>query len=113
MTESAGTPHSVLIVLVCALVTLFTRAAPFVLFPEKKELPRAVKYLGKVLQGAVMGMLLVYCFRNTSVLSASHGLPEAIAALVTVGLYLWRKSILLPVGAGTVVYMALVQYVFT
>ena len=102
-----------LIVLVCAFVTLCTRAVPFVLFPEKKELPRALKYLGRVLQGAAMGMLAVYCFRNTAVLSAPYGLPEAIASLVTVGLYLWRKSILLPVAAGTAVYMALVQCIFT
>ena len=113
MTESVGWQHSALIVLVCAIVTLFTRAVPFAMFPEKKELPRALKYLGKVMNGAVMGMLAVYCFRNTSVLTPPYALPEMIASLVTVGLYLWRKSILLPVAAGTVLYMVLSQCVFT
>ncbi len=106
------TLHRVLIVLVCALVTLFTRAVPFVLFPENRALPRVLEYLGRVLQGAVMGMLVIYCFRNTHVLSAPHGLPEIAASLVTVGLYLWKRNILLPVAAGTLVYMALLQNVF-
>ena len=61
---------------------------------------------------AVTGRLVVYCFRNTAVLSAPYALPEIIASAVTVGLYLWKKNVLLSVASGTVIYMALVQTVF-
>ena len=104
--------HSLMIVLVCAAVTLLTRAAPFALFPGKKKLPRALEEFGKALRGAVMGMLVVYCFRNTPVLAEPHAAPEIIASLVTVGLYLWKRNILLPIALGTAVYMALTQAVF-
>lgn len=112
MTEAVGGAHSLALILVCALVTLCTRAIPFVLFPGKKKLPRVMEYLGRTLQGAVMGMLAVYCFRNTAVLSRPYALPEIISAAATVGLHLWKKNILLSVASGTVIYMALVQTVF-
>ena len=41
-----------------------------------------------------------------------HGLPEMIAVSVIVGLHWWKGNSLLSIGAGTVVYMALVQRVF-
>ncbi len=112
MTEGVNTVHSLLIILVCALVTLFTRAAPFIVFPRNKALPGLLVYLGKALQGAVMGMLAVYCFRNTAVLAYPYALPEIIASAVTVGLYLWKRNILLSVALGTAGYMFLVQTVF-
>ena len=104
MTEAVGGAHSLALILVCALVTLCTRAIPFVLFPGKKELPGPLAYLGRTLQGAVMGMLAVYCFRNTAVLTRPYALPEIISAAATVGLYLWKKNILLSVASGTVIY---------
>ncbi len=112
MIEGVNAAHSLMIVAVCALVTLFTRAVPFILFPGKKELPPFLNYLGRTLQGAVMGMLAVYCFRYTAPLSAPYALPEIAASLVTVGLYLWRKNVLISVASGTAVYMALLQTVF-
>ena len=112
MTEAVGGARSLAIILVCALVTLTTRAIPFVLFPGKKELPGPLAYLGRTLQGAVMGMLAVYCFRNTAPFTWPYALPEIISAAVTVGLYLRKRNILLSVASGTVIYMALVQTVF-
>ena len=49
--------RSLLIIVVCGLVVFTTRAIPFVLFSGKKEIPEIVKYLGKVLPPAVVGML--------------------------------------------------------
>lgn len=97
---------------VCALGTMITRLLPFLVFSEKRPTPKFVKYLGKVLPGAVFGMLVVYCLRNVSILSGSHGIPEAIAIAVTVGVHLWRRNMLLSIALGTVCYMLLVQLVF-
>ena len=104
--------RSVIIIVLVALVTLATRAIPFVLFPEGKKIPKAVEYLGKVLPPAVIGMLVVYCFKSVNVLSSPFGLPELIAGLTVVVLHIWKRNNLLSIGAGTIIYMILVQTVF-
>ncbi|MEE0843797.1 MAG: AzlD domain-containing protein, partial [Ruminococcus sp.] len=46
-----------------AAVTAFVRFSPFILFPEGRKRPRVITYLGTVLPYAVIGMLVVYCFK--------------------------------------------------
>ncbi len=104
--------RSVVIIMLVALTTLATRAIPFILFPEGKEIPKAVQYLGKVLPPAVIGMLVVYCFKSMDVLSAPFGLPEIVAGVTVALLHVWKRNNLLSIGVGTVLYMVLVQYVF-
>ena len=94
------------------LGTLITRFLPFIIFPAGKPTPKFVKYLGKVLPPAVFGMLIIYCLKNVSVFTGSHGIPELIAIAVVVGLHLWKRQMLLSIAGGTVVYMLLVQLVF-
>ena len=67
------------IILAVAAGTQLTRWLPFWLFPEKKQPPAVVAYLGKVLPPAMMGLLVVYCLRSISWLPAPHGAPELIA----------------------------------
>ena len=57
-------------------------------------------------------MLVIYCLRNVSLLSGSHGLPELIGIAVTVGLHLWKRQMMLSIAGGTICYMLLVQLVF-
>ena len=83
------------IILAVAAGTQLTRWLPFWLFPEKKQPPAVVTYLGKVLPPAMMGLLVVYCLRSVSWLSVPHGAPE-----------------LMSIAGGTVLYMVLVQAVF-
>ena len=103
---------SFLIILAVALTTFATRVVPFLIFPKGKEIPPVVQYLGKVLTPAVIGMLVVYCLKSTPVLEAPHGVPELIAVLVTAGLHVWKRNNLLSIGAGTVLYIVLIQLVF-
>lgn len=100
------------IILAVAAGTQLTRWLPFWLFPEKKQPPAVVAYLGKVLPPAMMGLLVVYCLRSVDVSAPPHGLPELIAIAVTAGLHLWKRNTLISIGAGTVVYMLLVQLIF-
>ncbi|MBR0512825.1 MAG: AzlD domain-containing protein [Clostridia bacterium] len=69
-------------------------------------------YLGKVLPAAIIGMLVVYCLKDTEMLSASFGAPELIAGLLVVGLHAWKRNLLLSILAGTIAYMFLTQLVF-
>ena len=92
--------------------TLATRFLPFLVFPAGKPTPKYITYLGRVLPGAVFGMLVIYCLKGVNVFAGSHGLPELIAIAAVVGLHLWKKQMLLSIAGGTVLYMLLVQFVF-
>ena len=104
--------QTTVIILAVALGTILTRFVPFLLFPDSKKPPKVIVYLGKVLPAAMMGLLVVYCFKNISLAAAPHGIPEAIAVAVIVILHRWKNNVLLSIGGGTAVYMALVQLVF-
>jgi len=92
--------------------TVLTRFLPFWLFPAEKPTPPFIRYLGKVLPGAIFGLLVVYCLKNVTILSGSHGIPELIAIALVVAVHLWKRKLLLSVAVGTVCYMLLVQLVF-
>ena len=93
--------------------TMITRFLPFVVFSSKnQEPPEVVRYLGRVLPAAIFGMLIIYCLKSVTPLAGSHGIPEAIALLVTVGLHKWKHETLLSVAGGTLCYVLLVQLVF-
>lgn len=94
------------------LGTMMTRFLPFLLFPADKPTPKYVQYLGKVLPAAVFGLLVIYCLKDVSVFTGSHGIPELIAIGVVVLLHLWKKQMLLSIAGGTICYMLLVQLVF-
>ena len=106
------TIHSLIIVAMVALATQITRWTPFLLFSGDKKLPKVVEDLGRLLPPAMMGLLVVYCLRSVDVSAPPHGMPELIAIAVTAGLHLWKRNTLISIGAGTVVYMLLVQLVF-
>lgn len=104
--------ESMAIILVTAAGIQLTRWLPFLMFPENKEPPQVILYLGKVLPPAMMGLLVVYCLKEVSWLSAPHGAPELIAIAVVAALHKWKGNVLLSIAGGTVLYMVLVQMVF-
>ena len=104
--------HAMLIILIMGIVTLATRILPVLIFGRNEKVPEYILYLGKAVPYTAMGMLIVYCLRDTSVLEAPHALPELIAMAVVIGSYLWKRHTIFSVVAGTVVYMILVQLVF-
>ena len=71
--------QTLIIILAIAVGTQISRWLPFLAFSGKKETPAFVKYLGRVLPPALMGLLVVYCFKNTPIFTGSHGLPELCA----------------------------------
>ena len=93
------------------LGTMVTRFLPFLIFPEGKEPPEFIQYLGKVLPYAVIGLLVIYCLKDVPG-SGIYGIPKFLAIAFIVLLHRWKKSILLSIGGGTVFYMLLVQFVF-
>ncbi len=94
---------------IIALATLLIRAAPFVLFPKAQKTPPFIRYLGRVLPHAVMGMLVVYCFKAVNFTRPPYGLPEILAALAAMGLHLKKRSVILSIAASTILYMVLLR----
>ena len=94
------------------LGTMITRFLPFIVFPAGKPTPKYIQYLGKVLPGAVFGMLVIYCLKNVSILGGTHGIPEAISIILVICLHLFKRQMLISIAGGTVCYMLLVQFIF-
>ena len=101
---------SAALVAAMAVVTMLLRFLPFLVF--RKQTPRYISYLGKVLPPAIIGMLVVYCLKDVKLAAAPFGLPELIAAVCVAGMQAWKRSTLISILCGTVIYMALIQTVF-
>ena len=101
-----------MIISIVALCTIITRAIPFLILGNKKELPEIIQYLGRVLPSAIMMILVVYCLKGIDFLQGSRGIPEILSVVLVVVIHLWKKNTLLSIGTGTICYMFLVQVVF-
>ncbi len=104
--------QSLILIAVITLGTVLTRALPFMLFPPDQETPPYIVYLGQVLPFAAIGLLIVYCLKNISLIAAPYGIPEGIAIGCILLLHQWKNNSLLSIGGGTIIYMLLVQFVF-
>ncbi|PGM69913.1 branched-chain amino acid transporter AzlD [Bacillus cereus] len=94
------------------LGTMLTRFLPFMVFPSDRPTPQYVQYLGRVLPSAVIGLLVIYCFKDVNLFTGSHGIPELIAVALVIVLHLWKRQMLLSIAGGTIIYMVLVQLLF-
>lgn len=104
--------HAVMVIVVASIVTIALRFLPFVIFSGDRKTPAVVTYLGKVLPYAIMGMLVVFCLKNVSVVNAPHGIPEFAACVLVAVLHIWKRNTLISIVSGTVCYMFLIQVVF-
>ncbi|WP_069987302.1 branched-chain amino acid transporter permease [Massilioclostridium coli] len=102
------------IITIAAVVlgTMVTRFLPFILFPANKPTPKYIQYLGKVLPYAVIGLLVVYCFKSLSITTYPFGLPEVIGVITIILLHWWKRNMLISIAGGTIVYMLAVQGIF-
>ena len=105
-------PQLLITIAMVSLGTIITRFLPFLLFPAGRTTPKYLQYLGRVLPPAALGLLVVYCLKDVDFAGAAHGLPELISMAVVTALHFWRRNTLLSIAAGTICYMALVQFIF-
>jgi branched-subunit amino acid transport protein AzlD len=103
-----------LFVTICAIAagTVATRFLPFWVFRRSGRVPAPLQRLQTLLPSAVIGLLVVYCLKDASVFSGSHGLPELLALAALSAVHLWKKNALLSIAVGTSAYMLLAQLVF-
>lgn len=101
--------QKILTIAILALVTVLTRALPFLIFPAGKPTPKIIRYLGNALPLAVFGMLVVYCLKDVTWFAGAHGVPEVAGIAATALMHLWRKQLFLSMAVGTAVYMILIR----
>lgn len=103
--------HAAMLIAVMSIVTILLRFLPFIILNGKKT-PAYISFLGEVLPSAIIGMLVIYCLRNTDLTHAPFGAPEIIASLAVIILQAVKKNSLVSILCGTLIYMFLVQHVF-
>lgn len=102
--------NSALLIAVMSVVTILIRFLPFLVF--RNQVPVYVSYLGRVLPPAIIGMLVIYCLKDSTPVVYPFGIPELLAAVCVAGIQVWKRNSLISILAGTAVYMVLVQVVF-
>ena len=95
--------HNVYLIMTMSICTMLTRFLPFIIF--KKSTSNYLKYLGRVLPPAIIGMLVIYCLKDINFILPPHAIPEIIAVLLVVLLQLKTRNSLISILTGTIIYM--------
>ena len=72
-------------------------------------MPSYILFLGRVLPSAIIGMLVVYCLKDTVILQPPYGIPELIGLVCVAGLQIWKRNPLISILIGTLIYMFVTQ----
>ena len=76
-------------ILIMAAITFGTRLAPFV----------------------IITIIIVYCFKNITLTSGNHAIPEALASITVILLQLKLKNTMISIFTGTALYMVLLHLI--
>lgn len=109
MTDTVMTALSIGVI---ALATWVCRSAAFLIFGGRKDIPKAVIYLGKALPPAIMAILVFYCLREMDMTKYPFGLAEIITVVFAAVLQWKRENTILTTAASTVIYMVLIRTIF-
>ena len=101
------------IIIMVTLATMITRFLPFIIFKNTNSENLYINYLGQVLPFAAIGLLVVYCLKEISFQSTILWMPEITAVLLTAVVHYLKENTLISITVGTIVYMLLVQLVFS
>ena len=79
------------------------------IFRNNQNTPKYINYLGKALPGAIFAMLVIYCLKDVNVLRYPYGLYELTAIIITIGLHLMKRNMLISILGGTLSYIIMVN----
>lgn len=110
-----------LILILLSLSVMITRFLPFLVFGRKGQTPKIIDYLGKVLPAAMMGLLVIYCFKDydfpTNIAAIfdteflrSDFFAGCVAGIATAVIHLIKRNTILSIVLGTVLYMILINF---
>jgi len=104
--------HSLSIILVMAVITFLLRATPFILFPAHIKTPAFIVKISTLMPRAMVGFLVIYCFKNISFTASGDWIPELISVFAIVAVHLFKRNTLVSISVGTVIYIVLVNVLF-
>ena len=96
-------------IIISAIVTLFTRALPFIFFRSKRNVAPAVSFIAKTLPVAVITILIIYSVSDISFSSINGWVKEVLGILFVIIIHLLKRNTLLSVLGGTLFYMFLIH----
>lgn len=98
-------------IIVITLVTILTRAVPFLIFGKGEQPSKIIIYLGKYLPPAIICAIIVYCFKDINISSGSHGIPELIGVMSVIALQKLFHNTMISIFSSTIIYMLLIQFI--
>ena len=99
--------YLIIVIIVMALSTYFTRLIPFVLFSPGRE-SSILNYVAKSTPPMVMMILVVYMLKDINYQSYEL-IYTLIPLAITIGFQVYKRNALLSIVAGTAAYMFFVQ----
>ncbi|WP_255521948.1 AzlD domain-containing protein [Rothia sp. ZJ932] len=91
---------------VAAVVTFGLRFVPMMGMRAVAANPYVLA-IGKMLPGGIMVILVAYSIQHGNFTETRNTLALAAALVATIGLYLWRKNVLIALVTGVLLYGAL------
>lgn len=87
---------------------MLTRFLPFMVFHDTQATPKFIQQLGNFLPAAILGMLVIYCYRDFAVTLVSiKSIMAIISGIVTILVHYLYRNMLLSIATGTISCMAL------
>ncbi|MBR6235422.1 MAG: AzlD domain-containing protein [Spirochaetales bacterium] len=102
----------IIAIAIIASVTVLIRVLPFIITDifHRRTDSRILSRLSELLTPALIGMLVVYCLKDIS-FGDNTALSAAIALIVCVVSYIWKKNTLLSIVVPTLIYMVLTRVI--
>lgn len=99
--------------LIIAVATLIIRFLPFIIIRNSIAERRYIKFLGDMMPYSMIALLVIYCLKDVNLIKYPYGIPELISIAIIIVLHIFKRNVLISIGVGTVIYMFLVQAIFT
>lgn len=99
--------------LIIAAATLIIRFLPFIIIRNSIAERRYIKFLGNMMPYSMIALLVIYCLKDVNLIKYPYGIPELISIAIIIVLHILKRNVLISIGVGTVIYMFLVQVIFT
>ncbi|GAP00357.1 branched-chain amino acid transporter permease [Fructobacillus ficulneus] len=102
--------EQIITIAMAVIGTMATRFLPFLVFSNSERTPVFIKRLGDFLPPAILGILVVYCYKDVLFTASSTALFSLVAGLVTLAVHLWRRNMFLSIFVGTACYVLLCNF---
>ncbi len=99
-------------IVIASILTYITRIIPFIFF-RKKEPSATIKYIEWNMPVMIMVILVFYALKDVPWGVYPYGIAEMVGVAIAGSLHVRYKNALLSIFVATIVYMFLIQKMFT